>query len=173
MGVPRGLIAAAALAVAGAGLLACGDEESATNAGDAGDAAAIAATINEAREAFAAGDGEATCALLTDEGTSFMLTIAAQSRPPLDAVSCEEVVEGVAQLPAFQREPPPAKPEYEASDVNLGSGDPGFNGIDTVPEDGPRFVEVPCRPDGNAAGAYYLTESGDGWRLTLPFCTGA
>lgn len=157
----RGLLTGlAALAAASLSLAACGDDESSPTTADSEGAVLIAETINELRSALEAGDGEAACDLLSEEGRTIVEGAAIQD-------SCANVVEdviegagkgGLGDLIGSE--------DYTAEDVVFESGG---GGTDTVPTGEPG-VEVPCKQ--TEGTSYFLLEEGGEWRLVLPFCSG-
>jgi hypothetical protein len=171
----RRAAAYAALALLLSAAAGCGDDEpTAPPAVTDADRARIAAVINEAREAFAAGDGEKVCDALLDEGQEALIRIAGEEEQGAEVDSCEAAVEELTgDLTARQRRRVEGEGPYRPADVDVDpSDDPGFNDrTDTVPEGGPQEVEVPClEGDGNSL---FLEHAGDGtWKLAVPFCSG-
>lgn len=139
---------------------------------DREDAREIAVTINVVREGLVAGDGEAVCDSLVEEGQRITVDVAERE---LDASGedCEGAVEAFAATFEGGEGDLLGPRPYRASDVDTDpADDPGFNDVtDTVPEGGPTEIEVSClEGDGNS---YFAYRQDDGsWKLGVPFCTG-
>jgi len=160
---------AVALSLLAVGLIAaCGDDE--PEPLDAGDAAEIAALINDVRSAWLDRDGAAVCDRLTERGQRLAVRISSESAKfgEAEIETCEQ---GIVAL--FGRVSEELSREYRAADVDIDpTDDPGFNeSTDSVEIELERSqVDVPCLDD--SGNSYFAVREDDEWKLAVPFCTG-
>lgn len=152
-------------------LTACGDEEP-SGPPDEGDAAEIAALLNEMEDAWVARDAAGVCATLTERGEGLVTRMGGRLSGP-EPRSCEDTVAAI-----LERTPDPwlerryGARSFSARDIDVENSDGGsyYGSTDAAdPQGEPRLVQVEC----SDAGSVYYVERGDGgWRLQIPFCTG-
>lgn len=153
-------------------LTGCGDDQDGPppDVVDA-DRGRIADVINETRDAVVSGEFGTVCDNLINDG-EFMIGALGDDFPDED--SCVDVLDAAfADSTEAERRKFAGEGPYRPAYVDVTpADDPGFNdSTDTVPEGGPREVQVPClEGDGNA---WFAEHQSDGsWELAVPFCSG-
>jgi hypothetical protein len=145
-----GLGGLSALLVA-AGLLAvgCGSESQPASAG--GERAEIATTAGAVADAMEAGDGQAACGLIAEEGQKILVEVV---RRDLGAQGVEDCESAVAAIARSRRGFRSDSISHSAKDV-------------TFVESEDDYAQIECA-DGRNVWTMVRTE--DGWRVAVPLC---
>ncbi len=133
------------LAVAGSLAVGCGDGGDGAPEFEGSDEEQVAATVRVVADAMAAGDGEAACPLLSDQGQEILIRVTSRAGDA-EIDSCEDAVAAVGET------------EFSTDTV-----DPAPENV-TLYENG--SAELYCRH----RGAWLLNHTEDGWRVGAPYC---
>lgn len=131
--------------VAGALAAGCGGGGDGAPEFEGSDEEQVAATVRVVVDAMAAGDGEAACPLLSDQGQEILIRVTSRAGDA-EVDSCEEAVAAVGE-----------------TEFSPGIVDPAPENV-ILHEDG--SAELDCRH----RGAFLLNHTEDGWRIGAPYC---
>ena len=146
------------LALAAAGLVACGEDGpglSTEPLPEGPPRVAAAAVANRLIEALTLGDGDSACELMTERGRTFFVRVGRSTGVAGEGDDCADVVA------AIDRDRPSEIESFKPSDVSIGASQlPGAEpGVD-------RYAEIGCE----FRGSLGLERLSEGWRVFMPAC---